>query len=253
MVTEQNTNNSTKQGLKYWLIGVLTGGSVVAPLAVFFTNKYCKKKAEEMVAEERRKAYSEGETAGLNAMAEYVVQNGGRGQMPPLNANEGHSEGTVEEPAPGDTDGDDNLPTKEEIDNWNLDVDDEEATEEARERTEAHERYLDMISKYTDADIRPRLIDGDEFLNDNYMQKSYVNWYEEDDVFEEDLHVIEDPYQSFGVVSGRDLFANADNRPDPDICYVRNERYTTDFEISRIHGSYAKIVEAKESLGQTDS
>ena len=125
--------------------------------------------------------------------------------------------------------------------------------EEAKERSIAHSQYLDMIEKYQcNADMQTHIITEDQYINEMYMQKSSINWYEDDDVFEEGLEVIKDPYLTFGVTSGRELFADTSHRPDPDICYVRNEAKLYDFEINRIHGSYTKMVGGEMSLGEAD-
>ena len=227
-----------KQKLKYWLIGLFTGGVVAAPVTAFITKRVCDVQTEKAVAE--------AETRAMNDMAAYAVQQ----QMQQATEATVKVEGEVVKAPVVEED----IPEDEDINDYNVDIDDEEATEEARERTEAHERYLDMIDKYNGNDvIAPYIIDADKFITDQYMDKSYVNWYEEDNVFEEDLNTIDDPYYTFGVTDGAELFKNGQNRHDPDICYVRNERTTTDFEISRIHGSYAKMVGGEGSLGETDT
>ena len=214
-----------KQKLKYWIIGLFTGGAVAAPVTALICKNVYENKIEEA------------ETRAMNDMAAYAVQQQKQQPTGPLK-----EEDYAEKPDDGD------------INNYDLSIDDEEATEEARERTEAHERYLDMIDKYNgNVEIQPHVISADDFLNEQYMEKSYVNWYENDDVFEEDLVVIDDPYATFGVTSGRDLFSDTSTREDPDICYVRNERVTTDFEISRIHGSYSQMVGGEANLGETDT
>ena len=225
----------TKQRLKYWLIGLFTGGAVATPVTAFVTKKICDKKMAEAVA----KASDEGENRGMNAMAEYAIS---------------QQKAEAEKPMTEEAYGTNSEPSEDDINNYDLSIDDVEATEEARERTEAHERYLDMIDKYNgNAEIQPHIINGEQFITEQYMEKSYVNWYEADNVFEEDLEVIEDPYATFGVTDGHELFKNAELREDPDICYVRNERVTTDFEITRVHGSYAEMVGGERSLGKTDT
>lgn len=225
----------TKQRLKYWLIGLFTGGAVATPVTAFVTKKICDKKMAEAVA----KASDEGENRGMNAMAEYAIS---------------QQKAEAEKPMTEEAYGDNSEPSEDDINNYDLSIDDVEATEEARERTEAHERYLDMIDKYNgNTEIQPHIINGEQFITEQYMEKSYVNWYEADNVFEEDLEVIEDPYATFGVTDGHELFKNAELREDPDICYVRNERVTTDFEITRVHGSYAEMVGGERSLGKTDT
>lgn len=237
--------DQTKQKLKYWLLGIFTGGATAAPITAFVMKKvYDKKiaKAEE-IAENR----------GMNAMAEYVVNQQNAETMAQGSETMAHETlSQASEPMSQDEDG---IPTAEEINNWDVSIDDEEATEEARERTNEHEQYLNMIHNYNyegNRDMMPYVIDSEKFINEQYMEKSYVNWYEDDNVFEEDLNVIDDPYMSLGVTDGHELFRNSDLREDPDICYIRNERVTTDFEITRIHGAYSKMSGDEQSIGEAD-
>lgn len=217
--------DQTKQKIKYWLIGVFTGGAVAAPITAFFVNKVCDKKIEEA------------ETRGMNIMAEYAVQQ----QTPNNTTNAGDDissvRGDIAETDPRD---------------YDTSIDEEKEDAEAHERTIAHERYLDMIEKYNGSlDMIPYIIDEEKFMNEAYMEKAYVNWYEEDNIFEEELMTVDDPYASFGVTNGTELFRDDHVRRDSDIVYVRNEKLVTDYEITRIHGSYAKIVGGETSLGKT--
>ena len=212
--------DETKQKLKYWLIGIFTGGAVAAPVTAFVCKNIYEKKIEE--------ASEQAETRGMNAMAEYAVQQQAISEDKPL------TEEDYAEKDPRDID---------------TSIDDEE--EMLNE--EAHQRYLDMIDKYNgNREIQPHIIDVEKYENEMYMQKSCVNWYEEDDVFEEDLEVKHDPYFLFGVTSGHQLFDDTSGREDPDTVYVRNESKLTDFEITRIHGSYAQMVGGESGLGETD-
>ena len=204
----------------YWLVGLFTGCAVTAPITAFITKRVFDKKKEEKVVE----------------VIPDPVQPVTNWQQTPEVKKE------------------DDIPDEEDINNYDISIDDEEATEEARERTEEHERYLDMIDKYSSDTLAiPYTIDGEEFTNSHYMEKSYINWYEKDNVFEEDLGTIDDPYLTFGVTDGHELFKNADMRPDPDIVFLRSERNSTDYEITRIHGSYAELVGGEKSLGETDT
>ena len=216
----------TKQKFKYWLIGLFTGGAITAPITTYITKKICDNKN----AEAMEKAVDEAEDRGINAMAAYVAEQ----EL----ANKS----------------DNTSPNEEDINNYDVEIDDVGAMEEARERTEAHERYLDMIDKYNGTiTIPPYKIDAEKFITEQYMEKSYVNWYSYDNVFEEGLDIIEDPYMTFGVTNGADLFRDEDTRDDPNICYVRNESRTIDFEITRIFGSYAQMVGGEHTIGQTDT
>lgn len=225
-------NNNSKQKIGYWFFGLLTGGAIAAPITAFLTKRVCDKKAEQEMAKTVDKAYSN----GMNDMAEYIVANKQQTQQ--------------EEKQPEEDDGD---PGDDQINDYNVTIDDKEATEEARERTEDHERYLDMIEKYRNPDTIPRKITAEEFENSSYLEKSFVNWYSKDNVFEEGLEVLPDPYDLFGVTNGGDLFANGDYRDDPNVVYIRNEKKLTDFEITRVYGSYSEKVGDEKSLGETDT
>lgn len=222
--------DQTKQKLKYWLIGILTGGAVAAPVTAVICKNIYEDKIEEAKAISAANAAKSEENAynkGMNDMAEYAVA-----QM---------------------QNSDDGIPDAETINNYDLSIDDEAASEEARERTLERERYLDMIDKYNGTQMNCHIISVEDFESQNYTEKSYVNWYDQDDVFEEELSVIQDPYETFGVMSGQDLFKDADHRPDPNLVYVRNEKKLTDFEITRVHGAYSVMVGGEQSLGETDT
>lgn len=215
----------TKQKLKYWFIGLFSGMAVATPVTALVTRKIDEKKQEE--------AYDR----GMNDMAEYAANQAVCAEPGEESGKEaGSAEKAVFEPNRG-------IPEDDDINNYDVAIDDVEATEEVRDRAEDHAKYLEMIDKYNGCfDIQPYIIDGDKFVNEQYMEKSYINWYEDDNVFEEDLAAWDDPYQNVGVTNGADLFRHPENRIDADIVYVRNEKQTTDYEISRIHGSYAKMV-----------
>lgn len=141
---------------------------------------------------------------------------------------------------PEDTPGDFDL------ENYDLRIDDEEATEDAQAFSEQHVQYLDMVERYKNSggDIPPMTISREQFENEHIFEKCYVNWYDEDDVFEENDTRIDDPGYLFGFSSGRDMFAEwrTAQREDPDLCHIRNAKTSTDFEITRMRGSYAKLV-----------
>ena len=141
-------------------------------------------------------------------------------------------------------------PTEEDINDYDLRIDDEEATQEARQFSESRVQYLEMIRQYknVNGDIPPMTISEEQFQNEHYLEKEYINWYDGDDVFEENDSKIEDPYYNFGFVSGKDMFSpsRVANREDPDICHVRNLKLSTDFEITRVHGSYSQMIEDGE-------
>lgn len=143
--------------------------------------------------------------------------------------------------SPPDDDGID-----DDIEKYNLTIDDEEATQEAAEFSDSRVQYLDMIERYRDkgGGIPPMTISREQFENEHYYEKCYINYYPDDDTFAEDDHVIEDPNYTFGFTSGREMFAPERTavRDDPDICYIRNLACSTDFEITRMSGSYKDMV-----------
>ena len=198
--------------IKTWIFGLLTGIGVAAPVTAFFVKKIYDKKNPEEISREPKTGLPEVSTA---------IYEG-------------------------------NIPSAEEINNYDLDIDDEEATERSEIAVEDQERYSDMLQRYNgDLSELPFIIDQEQFYNDMTNEKSYINWYEDDNKFEEDLVVTQNPSLSFGVSDGNDLF-NANRGKDPDIVYVRNNKQATDYEITRVHGSYKDFVEGTSGIGQAD-
>lgn len=227
-----------------WLVGLFTGAVVAAPVTALICNKVYNKKLQ--------KAVDEAETRGIYAMGEYAIQQQAQEDIS-QEAEQKQEQETPSEPEPEEkVYSEEDYAVAEDPREYDTYLD--EFDEEAKERTETHVRYLDAIDKYRNGEeIRPRVISMDEYDNEHIYEKSSVNWYERDNVFEENLEIIEDPYYTFGVTDGHDLFRDTQYRFDDDICYVRNETLSTDFEISRIHGSYAEIVGGESSLGETDT
>lgn len=143
------------------------------------------------------------------------------------------------------------IPDEDDLENYDLKIDDEEASQEAREFSEQHVQYLDMIERYRDSGgaIPPMTISREQFENEHIYEKNYINWYDGDDVFEENDTKIADPYYTFGFTSGNEMFSpeRTANREDPDVCHVRNIRMSADFEITRVHGTYAQLIEDGEA------
>lgn len=200
---------------KTWFFGLLTGIGVAAPITAYFVKKVYDKKSPV-------------ESSGTPKMG--LLE-------PPRGISEGH------------------IPTAEEINNYDLSIPDEEATEASQIPVEDQERFRDMLERYNGelADTA-FVISQETFMNDQTNEKAYVNWYEGDNKFEEDLIPTQDPLASFGVANGNDIFneANAKLSGDPDIVYVRNNKQTTDYEITRIHDSYKNVVEGTSGIGQAN-
>ena len=209
--------------LKNWFIGFLTGIGVAAPLTAFFVKKIYDKPAQSVTASQWQSTPIQPTT---NITTNVNVPN----------------------------DDEYGVPSAEEINNYDLDIDDKEATERSQIPVEDIERLKDMIQRYdgTLADVA-YMIDAERFMDDHMNDKAYVNWYEKDNVFEEDLIVTKDPAQSFGTADGNDLFKSPEMRDDPDTVYIRNNKQCTDYEITRIHGSYSEMVGGAKPIGQADS
>lgn len=209
--------------LKNWFIGFLTGIGVAAPLTAFFVKKIYDKPAQSVTASQWQSTPVQPTT---NITTNVQVPN----------------------------DDEYGVPSAEEINNYDLDIDDKEATERSQIPVEDIERLKDMIQRYdgTLADVA-YMIDAERFMDDHMNDKAYVNWYEKDNVFEEDLIVTKDPAQSFGTADGNDLFKSPEMRDDPDTVYIRNNKQCTDYEITRIHGSYSEMVGGAKPIGQADS
>ena len=220
--------------LKNWFIGFLTGIGVAAPLTAFFVKKIYDKPAQSVTASQWKSGVDRG-TVTNTTNAE------GETQWVPIPTN-----------IPNDDEY--SVPSAEEINNYDLDIDDKEATERSQIPVEDIERLKDMIERYdgTLADVA-YVIDAERFMDDHTNDKAYVNWYEKDNVFEEDLIVTKDPVKSFGTADGSDLFKSSGENDDPDTVYIRNNKQCTDYEITRIHGSYAEMVGGAKPIGQADS
>ena len=250
------SNNSG--GLVQFLLGLFTGVAVAAPITALIVKKICDNDKQKAVEQARIDGENRGIEAAVAVAKEEMAKGAGTPPEAISEANRGISEAVfnyeevgkeygIKDEAylaslqgPTDDDGADY-----DIENYDLKIDDEEATREAREFSESHAIYLDMIEKYKDSGgIPPLVISREQFENEHYHEKCYVNWYEDDDIFEEDDTKIEDPYYTFGFASGREMFSpeRVAVRDEEDICYIRNMKMSTDFEITRMHGSYAKMV-----------
>lgn len=147
-------------------------------------------------------------------------------------------------------------PTPEEIDNWDLEID-EKLGGEPEERTIARERYLDEVERYKEnPESGPRIISRQEFYDECYLDKIYVDYYDEDNKFIEntDVDTPLDAYEYFGVSNGNELFGKMitdsidDSDNDPDIVYIKNFKMNIVAEITRYHRSYASIVDGSAYL-----
>lgn len=216
--------DQAKQKLKYWLIGLFTGGAVATPITAFICKNVYEQKIEV--------AKDQAETNGMIAMAQYAQTQTQQNIKETVDIQKEIDKVFTEE----------DYAEKDPRD-YNVDISEEDPEQE--EIT-----YLGMTEKYKDDDTnRPHAISSEEFETNHRYEKSFINWYSKDNVFEENLNKIEDPYFTFGVTDGKEFFK------DNDIYYLRNPRsdVSTDFEITRVIGSYADIVGGERALGETDT
>lgn len=218
----------TKNNFLSFVGGIIMGVGVAAPIAAYITKKICDKDKSEALASQPLAVLKniKEEKDGLSF--------------------EFSSDDAYAEPG--------SIPTEEDINNYDLAIDDEDASAAIDDVIADDERYKDMIQRYNgDMEMAIRMIDVERFEMDQSFGKAYVNWYDEDNVFEEDLLKIDNPYDDFGTANGDSLFSGADQRDRPDIVYIRNEKLGTDYEITRVHGSYTNLVGGVEPIGQANN
>ena len=145
----------------------------------------------------------------------------------------------------------DGAPTPEEIDNWDLSIDDESDKllgDEPEVKTEERRRYLEEVERYkNNPNEKPRFISRQEFEEECYLDKEYYDYYEIDNVFikNDDVNDPVDAFTLFGTNNGQELFdrpsAVADEDYDPDIVHMKNFKMNCVAEITRFHKSYDSL------------
>ena len=101
---------------------------------------------------------------------------------------------------------------------------------------------LDSLAKpYRVSDDTPRIITVEDWASAHPMNdKVMVSYYEDDTTYAmEDDELIDAPENLFGPNIHLHF---GEESEDPDVVYVRNDRSGTDYEITRIHGSYKALV-----------
>lgn len=134
--------------------------------------------------------------------------------------------------------------TNEDIENYDLRIDDESDSEEVEEMKEARERYLDHIDRYLgDPTEGPHYISAQDFNEATMLDQVFINYYEGDNTFVDigDTNKLVDPVTDFGTADGKELFANAENREEPDTVHMCNMKMNAVYEITRYEQSYESI------------
>ena len=134
-----------------------------------------------------------------------------------------------------------------------LGIDDEDGTvygDEPEEKTRERERYLDELERYiAHPEEAPRMISKEEFNDECYLDKIYIDYYDVDKKFVEntDMDREIDAYTMFGVTDGDELFRkkvpddDEDSINDPDIVHVKNYHMNCVMEVTRFHRAYESI------------
>ena len=96
----------------------------------------------------------------------------------------------------------------------------------------------------------PHQIDLAAFYNErSEYDKITIDWYEPDDTYlDEKEEVIGDIRTYVGDLDIPKIFREINpDTDDPDVCFIRNEQYGTDYEIIRHHISYHETVGGEEA------
>ena len=110
------------------------------------------------------------------------------------------------------------------------------------------EGFLEMMEQETVEPGQmepPHAISLSEFYNERpEYDKITIEWYEPDNVYlDENEEIIGDISSYVGLLASK-LFKENGPQDDPDIRFVRNEQYGSDYEIIRHHRSY------RETMGE---
>lgn len=93
----------------------------------------------------------------------------------------------------------------------------------------------------------PHIISLSEFYNERpEYDKITIEWYEEDDVYLDEREEIIADISSYIGMNRDKLFKNLGPDDDPDVSFVRNDQYGSDYEIIRHHMSYKEATGLEE-------
>ena len=84
------------------------------------------------------------------------------------------------------------------------------------------------------------IITSDEFSSQPEYDKETIFWYEDDSVFTNSSEELLDNSGDLFIPNPHLHFGEGSE--DPDVVFIRNDKMSVDYEIIRIHGSYAEIV-----------
>lgn len=125
------------------------------------------------------------------------------------------------------------LPTQE-------DIPEEEFTQEEYLSQLEQEAEKEAADEYVEP---PHVIGLADFYNDRpENDKITIHWYEPDNVWLDENEEIIPDIKSYIGMEVKSLFASNTPDDDPDVRFVRNDRYGSDYEIIRHHAGFRETV-----------
>ena len=90
---------------------------------------------------------------------------------------------------------------------------------------------------------KPHPITLGDFYNDRPdYDKITIDWYPEDNTFLDEREEVIADIQGYVGMDVKPLFNKTYENEDPDVRFVRNEQYSSDYEIIRHHNSYKEMM-----------
>lgn len=118
--------------------------------------------------------------------------------------------------------------------------DEEEFTEEEYVSQLEQEAEKEAADEFVEP---PHVIGLADFYNDRpENDKITIHWYEPDNVWLDENEEIIPDIKSYIGMQVQTLFASNSPEDDPDVRFVRNDRYGSDYEIIRHHRSFRETV-----------
>lgn len=103
----------------------------------------------------------------------------------------------------------------------------------------------DFIEQLNDISIYP--ISFEEYYNGRKeYDKISIGWYEDSTFIDEKEDIIPDIQSYIGEIDINKLFEDTKKNEDPDIRFVRNEDYGSDYEIIRHHRTWSETIGGSE-------
>lgn len=149
------------------------------------------------------------------------------------------------------------LPSDEEINNWDLSIEDESDVKlgaEPEVKSEERSKWIEKVNIYkANPDAPPRMISKQDFDEESHLEQIYIDYYAVDNVFAENTDPTKpiDAVALFGTADGQALFDRkeiSEDDPDPDILHMENFKHNCVIELTRYHKSYAGVLDGSAYL-----